>query len=465
MILGRRLLMSYGARLLLLAIVHFVSNSSAAQVQTLTLADVIRIGHENNRALKISATKVDAASAKASEAMTSLLPSLKLSASYQRLSDVPPFAVTLPSSIPPPIGGSTFTLAPTVLNNYQARVSLQQPIFTGFKLESNIRAANYLAEASEFENKNDKADLTLAITTAYWTLYQTIETKKFIDENVLRLQTAENDTKNLLKAGVATRNDLLKVQLQLNNAKLTQIDATNDVQIAMMNLNNVIGKPLDTQVQLSSQPGIPLEQEGEPSIIGERADEQRSYLAKALDTRGDVKAMQSRVEASRAGVSAAQGGWWPQLFLTGGYTYARPNQRYQPTKDEFKGTWDVGVQLQFDIWNWGVAGHQSEQAKAALQQSELTYEQLKENVAFDVKRQSLALQRSREKVGVAMLAIEQADENERISNDKYKQGLATSTELLDATVALLQAKTSYSGALVEHEIARARLNRAIGVVE
>lgn len=436
--------MKAGGRLVLLLM--FATLTYSQTITVLTLADAIKIGQENSRALKISFAKVEAASAKAGEANTSLLPSLKLSASYQRLSDVDPFAITTPFSPQP------FVIAPTVLNNYNARVQLQQPIFTGFKLESNSRAADYFAKASEFDNKNDKADLTLSITIAYWTLYQTLETQKYVDENVTRLQTNENDVRNLLKSGMATRNDLLKIQLQLNNAKLSQIDAANDIELAMMNLNNVLGIPLETRIELASQ----------PRILGIHGINDENSLVNAVNTRPDLQAMHARVEASKAGVSAAQGGWYPQLFLTGGYTYARPNQRYQPTLDEFKGTWDVGVNLSFDVLNWGATSHQAEQAKAQLMQNELGYEQMKENVSLDVKRQWLAMNRAREKAKVALFAIEQAEENQRTTNDKFKQGLATSTDLLDANVALLQARTNLSGSLVEYEITRARFNKAAG---
>ena len=221
-----------GTRLRLVLPFVCTTLSYAQTSNVLTLAEAIRIGQENSRVLKMSSAKVDAAKAKSDEASTGMLPSVKLTASYQRLSDVDPFQIVVPFA-PQPI-----TVAPTVLNNYNTRVSLQQPIFTGFKLESNARATEYLAQASEFDNKNDKGDLALNITVAYWTLYQILETKNFVDENVARLQTTESDVKNLLKAGMATRNDLLKVQLQLNNTKLTQIDAVNDVQLAMMNLNN-----------------------------------------------------------------------------------------------------------------------------------------------------------------------------------------------------------------------------------
>lgn len=432
----------------------------------LSLPDAIRIGQENSRALKISSAKVDAAQAKESEASVQRLPSLKLAASYQRLSDVDPFQVSVPF-LPQPI-----VIAPTVLNNYATRVSLQQPLFTGFKLEGNARAAEYAARAAEFDNKNETSDITFSITVAYWTLYQTIEVKRLVDENVVRLETNEQDTKNLLNAGLVTRNDLLKVQLQLNNARLAQIDARNDVELAMMNLNNIIGQPLETQIQLASKPWPPAEPENMPRFPGEpdskpfrEGDDARStsdLLNRALSSRADLQAMQSRVEAARAAVSAAQGNWWPQIFLTGNYYYNRPNQRYQPTRDEFKGTWDVGVQMQLDLWNWGTTAHQTDQARALLQQQELMYDQMKENVTLDVRRQLLAVLRAKEKVQVAMLAIEQAEENQRTLNDKYKRGLATSTDLLDANVTLLQAKTNYSGSLIEHEIARTRLDRVTG---
>ena len=85
---------------------------------------------------------------------------------------------------------------------------------------------------------------------------------------------------------------------------------------------------------------------------------------------------------------------------------------------------------------------------------------MKENVSLDVKRQWLAMNRAREKAKVALLAIEQAEENQRTTSDKFKQGLATSTDLLDANVALLQARTNLSGSLVEYEITRARFNKA-----
>ncbi len=207
---ARHSLMAFGM------VVFAVSSSPLLAQQALTLEEAIAGGQRNNKALQLSSAKVTAATAKASEMSTTLLPSVKLSAGYQRLSDVDPFQVTVPF-VPQPI-----VIAPTVLNNYTTRIALQQALFTGFKLESNAAAADHLARASELDYAHDKADLTLAITTAYWTLYQTIESKRLIDEN-------------------ATSTDLLDATVALLQARTNYSAALVEHEIAGARLRRAVG--------------------------------------------------------------------------------------------------------------------------------------------------------------------------------------------------------------------------------
>lgn len=440
------------------ALCVFVAPMALGQtVQRLSIGDAIRIGKENSKTLKISESKVDAASAKASEAEAIILPSLKFEGSYKRLSDIDAF--TLPAV--PPLLPAPIAISPNIPNTYNLKVGLQQPLFTGFKLISNARGAEYLAEASEEDRKVSESDLVVNIIGAYWMLYQANETKRFVDENVDRIASYQSDTQNLMKAGLATRNDLLKIQVQFSNAKLAKIDAANDVEVAMMSLNNIMEQPVETQIDLTSVPNIVVKDD---SLSGEisAATPAPQLIEMAMKSRPDVLAMQARVQAAEAGVTTAQGNWWPQIGLTANYFYNRPNQRYLPAKDEFKGTWEIGIGVQFDIWNWGATMFQTEQAQSQLQQSEYALSQLKDNATLEVKRYQLGVDRAAKKIDVASEAVDQAEENSRLTNEKYKNGLATSTDLLDANVALLQARTSYTGALVEHEIAVARLNKALG---
>jgi len=433
-------------RVLLLLLMATVS-SMAQNRDTLTLQEAVLLGLANSRTLRASAARVAGAEARAMEVHAGILPSLKFEASYKRLSNVDPFQVKLPI-LPQPV-----EISPTVLDNTNLRLGVQQPLFTGFRLRSNAEVADRLAEASRSDHASDRADLVLNITAAYWTLYQIRETEGFVTDNVRRLEGYVRDIGNLLKVGMATRNDVLKMEVQLSSARLSLIDARNDVQLATMSLNTLLGRPVNNPLLPASVPDSGAHRVSAPID---------TLTAAALTERSDLLALASRVEASRAGVRAAQAGWWPQVLLGASYYYSRPNQRYMPTRDAFKGTWDIGVMLTMDIWNWGQTARQADQAEATLRQNELMYDQLREGVALDVHRSALQVQRARERVEVADLGLRHAEENLRVSTDRFRRGLVTVTELRDAEVALVQAMIAQSGARVESEISRARLARALG---
>ena len=434
------------AAAVILVLLHAMP-APAQENRTLTLEEAIVLGKANNKALLASSAKVDAAIARAAEARAALLPALRMQAGYSHLSEVDPFQVKLPGS-PTPI-----EISPIILDGYTFRIGVQQPLFTGFKLSSNARAADLLAEASASDRKNDQADLVLTITGAYWTLYQTGQTRALMDENVTRLESYRKDTENLLKSGLATNNDRLRIEVQLANARLQQIDAANDVQVAMLQLNNLIGLPLETGIRTAAQPGAG----GEPALPEAVPAVQQSVLS-----RPDLQAMQTRVEASKEYITVARSGWWPQMFFAGSYYYARPNPRYQPALDEFRGTWDLGVSLQWDIWTWLTPARQTEQASAQLRQHELLFAQMYDNAKMELTRARLAVDRARKRIAVAETGVQQSEENVRTLRDKYRNGLATSTEILDADLAMLQAKTNLTASRVELEVASARLTRAMG---
>ncbi|MGA9363113.1 MAG: TolC family protein [Bacteroidota bacterium] len=431
---------------ILLSIMLLPALVFSQEKRALSIEEAIQIGMENSRALHISSMKVLAADAKSSEANAARLPSLKLQAGYARLSEIDPFAVSLPF-LPSPV-----TISPIVLNNYTTRLSLQQPLFTGFKLEKSAAAAEYSAEAASNDFAKDKLDLVFNIKSAYWNLYKAREIKRVVDENVELMKAHLGDVQNMMAQGLVTKNEMLKVQVQLSSSQLSQIDASNLATIAMMSLNNLIGLPIGTEIDLTS-------------AIQPQAMENRQLAEitqEAVEARADLKAAGMRVQASEASVTATKGSWYPQVSLYGNYYYSRPNPRILPTRDEFKDTWDFGVNLSFDVWNWNTTKHQTDQAEATLTQSREALEQLKDAIILEVNQSYLMLLQSKEKVSVAENGVEQADENYRITKNKFTSGTATNTDLLDAEVALLQAKVNRTLSLVDYELAQARIMKVVG---
>lgn len=446
----------------IITIIAFTLTAAAQQKMVLTVDQAIQIGLENSKALRTSQYKVQAAEAKASETDALGLPSLKFNGAYSRLSEVPAGAFTIPAgafgTLPAPLNVSlppndvTSVISPSITNNYSLKATIQQPLFTGWKISGAEDAAEYSSEATKQDFNKDKAEVIYNIKAAYWNLYRANEFKKFVDENVQQIQSHATDAENLLKQGMLTSNDVLKVQVQLSDAKVRQIDATNNVKLAMIALNNTLGLPLSNDIEIGSSL--------QPTVSQQANIDQ--LVKRAFDARPDILAMNARVKASEAGLTSARGGWWPQIYLVGNYNYLRPNQRIFPTKDEFKDTWDVSVSVSFDIWNWNQTGHQTTQAQAQVAQAEEGLSLMKDGITLEVTQNYLTVNQSIERAAVAEQGVTQAEENYRIMNERFKKGLVPNSELLDAEVALLQAKLNRTQSLVEYELAAARLTKSIG---
>ncbi|MGB9004776.1 MAG: TolC family protein, partial [Candidatus Aminicenantales bacterium] len=358
-----------------------------------------------------------------------------------------------------PSGSSTFVVSPSYFNNYTLKLGFQQPLFTGFRLQAGQAMAGLNAGASEQDLSRDRNEAVFAIQSAYWSLVKARESRKVVDDNVEQVKAHLADVRSFFDQDLLTRNDVLKVEVQLSSVRLAQLDAKNAQQMAAVWLNNLIGAPLDQDIEPAASNDIlaasALDTPEEWSSL-------EKLLVKAQQNRPELRAMDFRVRAGQEGVKVAQAGWYPQILLTGNYYSLRPNPRILPAQDKFTDTWDVGLSVSFDIWNWNTAGHQTSQARAQLAQAADAFGQMKDAVAVEVRQSWLAFQESKEKIGLAKLGVEQAAENLRVTRDRFMEGVAINTEVLDAETALLQARLSYTQALVDSELARARLRKAVG---
>ena len=133
--------------------------------------------------------------------------------------------------------------------------------------------------------------------------------------------------------------------------------------------------------------------------------------------------------------------------------------------DAFKDSWDVGVTLQFDIWNNLTTVYQTTEAQAQYEQTKDAIAMLKDGVTLEVTQSYLSFKQAKENIQLSQLSVDQADENLRVTQQKFKAGLTTNSEMLDAEVAQLQAKLQLTQALVDYELAQAKLEKAIGEVK
>jgi len=422
----------------------------------LSLDEAVAAGLQASPGLHASQARVVASTAKTRELAAGRLPSLKFAGGYARLSEVPPFQVTLPIS-PVPI-----VVSQNYFNTYTLRLGLQQPLFTGFRLEASADSARFLEKSAGLDLEKDRAEFIFAVKSAYWGLARAREIEKAVAENVSQVGEHLKDVRAFFDQGLLTRNEVLRAELQLSNAAMMAIDARNAVEVARTSLNSLIGWPLTSELELTTSAdslaaAVPAEE-----TTAEDAASAQSLIQTAFADRPELKSADLRIKAGEAGVRAAKAGWYPQVFLSGGYYYLRPNPRLLPSVDKFYGTWDIGITLSLDVWNWGQTKSQAIQAEAQLAQARDSRKLLSDQAVLEVTQSRLALGQARQKTGVAGQAVAQAEENLRITGERFKQGLALNTDVLDAEVAFLQAKISRTQAAIDLVLAQARLQKALG---
>ncbi len=422
-----------------------------ATAQTpLTLHEAVKIGLENSKALKISELSAVSAMAKYHEVDANRWANLSFQGRYTRLSTIPPSLLVLPVSIPG--FGNTFQISQNVYNDYNLELTVQQPLFTGFQLLNASKAAKDNEEASKYDTRTDRSNLEVQIATSYWNVYNAMQAREVMKENLDRTQSHYQQAENMLAQGMLTQSDVLSAKVQLSNSRLMLLNAENNLQLAEVALNNVLGVPLNTTYEIKSVP-----QAGDTTV-----PDLSQLLKDALDHRSELQSLKLKAKAATAMASAAWGAYLPQISVVGNFYYQRPNTRIFPTQDIFKSTWDASLVVSLPIWNWGQTQSKIDEATAQREQANLAEQQTADAVYLDVTQSYLNFKQAKDKIGVAETTVKDAEESYRISDQKFKVGLVTNTDLMDSEVALLQAKLSYSQALTDLEIARINLEKATG---
>ena len=405
-----------------------------AQTKTYTLEESIKLGIENSKSLNMSNAKLAIASAKVNEVKSQRFPKLSFNASYMRLSDVPPFEISI-SFFPTPI-----TIQEPILNSYNFKFSLQQPIFTGFKLTALHSAANYNLESTKLDYSKELNEEVFNIISAFWNIYKAQNANKLIDENLRSLESHISDAKSFLQNDLITKNDLLKIELQYSTVQLKKIEIENSLKMAKAIFNKIIGNNLAEEFEISRE-----------ELTTENTNMDFNELIKrAKSTRFELESISNKIMAGKEQLSASKSGWYPSIYLISDFYYSRPNQRIFPQKDQFDDTWDVGIALSWDIWNWGYNSSQSDQAENNLLQLETSKSQLEDAIEIEVYNSFLTFQAAKKKVDLSRQSLEQANENYRITNEKYLVQLVSATELLDAETAFYNSKTELLNSLVDY---------------
>ncbi len=435
------------------------ADPQAAFQQVLTPDEAVRRALDESDVVRAIRADAEAARAVYRRARATRYPSINTLATYTRLSDNIP-EIRFDTDFVPGMDTS-FTLAPVVLNRYHSEISVEQPLFTGLELHNQIRSARHQARAEALEAAQQEADLAFQVREAYWRLYQSRTALVATEQALEQVNAHLRNVRNRQDAGAALASDVLTVQTRLAEVRLERVEAENAAELARLDLNRLVGLPLDAEVELDVEPD-PFEMQGARPPGGGAAGDLEDALQQALEANATLAAQRARVEALEAGVRAAQGSWFPNVALNGRYVYARPNQYFFTEQDEFKPTWEAGVALRWDLWDGGSKRAEVQESQARLESAEARLADARDQVRLDVTRQFLDARRAQQVVAAADQNVESAEETLRMLRRQYARGAALSSDVLDAEQALRTAQARRARATADVAIARAAILRTLG---
>jgi outer membrane protein TolC len=412
---------------------------------TLTLGEAIaRATAVSHRLAELRAREA-AAGAVVDQREAAQRPSIALQAGYQRTNHVDEYVVFAP-------GAPRSVLYPDVPDNYRTRVELQWPIYSGGRLQALERAAAAEADASAGDLRAARADLKLEVTRAFWAVVTARETVRVLEEALKRMDAQLADVRTRFDAGFIPPNDVLTVEAQRARQHVQLIEARNLAAGAEADLARLVDVEDAGRVELVA----PLDPPAAPTA------EVPALVAEARAGRPERAALVRRLEGAGDREAAALAGRLPAVALVSGYDYARPNPRIFPRADEWNHSWDAGVAVSWPAWDGGRTRAESQEAAHLTLAARERLAEFDSRLRVEVRQRTLDLTSARAQIAAADEGVRAAAEARRVVQERFAAGVAASTELLDAQVALLQAELDRTRSVANARLALARLDRALG---
>jgi outer membrane protein TolC len=419
--------------------------ASTAPPLRLTLDEAVRRGLETSHRIAEAVARGEAVEAIANQRHAAVLPQVSAQAGYTRTNHVQPFAV--------PFTDNLFrVIYPDVPDNYRTRLDLQWPIYTGGRLDAIERAARIEATASADDVTAARRDLSLEITRAYWALVTAIESLRVMDESVARVEVHLRDVRNQLAAGLIPPNDVSTVEAQASRQHMLAIQARGTRAVTEAELARLTGLAPGTSLEPAALLDPPPAESQAVDALLETAKQQRPERA------GLTKRLSAAEERGRA----AAAGLRPTVALGGGFDYARPNPKIFPREAAWQTSWDASVSVNWPLFDGGRTSAEVAEAAASARAARERLAEFDATLAVEIRQRLTDLTSARAAIAAATDAVRSATEARRVVGERFAVGVATSTEVLDAHVALLQAELDRTQAIATARLAEAWLSRTVG---
>lgn len=337
-------------------------------------------------------------------------------------------------------------------NVFAGAFTLTQPVFMGGQIKALNEITKYAEQLATAARNSVVQDVVYAVDQAYWTVVSLKSKQKLADSFVTLVDTLRYSVNAMLEEGVATRADLLMVEVKLNEAKIMRTKLDNGLTLARMALAQVCGLPVQSQMTLADE------------------DFKRGLTAMPdpVYNMQDVYSRRQDLEVIRQGISVlsqreklAMGQMLPKIAIVGAYEFSNPNLN-DGFRKRFGGGFSVGATIAIPIWHWGGNYNHYRATKSATNAQRLMLEDLEEKVDLQVQQAKFSFQEAFKTYDMTKANMSSAEENLRSAQIGFKEGVMTTNDVIAAQTAWLQANSEKIDAEIGIHLCEVYLDKVIG---
>ena len=409
-----------------------------------TLDKAISQALENSYKLKARNERIEQATDIMKQARADFLPKLGTAYSYNRLSEPP---ISRSSTL----FGTNIPLVVGTEDNYRWTWFLRQPLFTGFALTSSYRLAELGIDQSQLESALEKLDLVLRVKEAYFNILGADKAVEVAETTVESLTQTVKVARSFFEVGMIPINDVLKAEVELASAEQSLVRGRNLAQTTRSNFNTVLVRPVNAPVEV------------EDILVYKPEEGQYDTLEKkAFDNRPEIKILDVNILQADQQIRLAKSKYYPEISFTYQYISEGDEAAVKGSRYVDANHWEALVVANWTFWEWGktyFAGREKESLKRQLTETKADVE---DGIRLQVKQAVLDLDSPAKNIPTTQKGVDAGEENLRVNAERYKAQVSTITDLLDAQTLLARARLDYYRALYDHNLAKARLDRAVG---
>jgi len=329
--------------------------------------------------------------------------------------------------------------------------SAVQDLFKGFATLSAYQIADLQLDVARIRRDETRLDVILEARKRFIAVQNAKLMKQVAEKAVASLEEHLSVAKEFLNVGLSPKIDVLNAEVDLAEAEQRLEKAINFIVVAKAALNNIMDRPVDAPIYVSGPLHyVPFDMPYEKCV-------NRALLSRPL-----LKETKVYIEIAEKNIVLASSGFYPNISASINYNRAGDQFDVNGSSYEDRENWDVMLTAKWTFFEWGKTWHARHKAQKALEKAKRQRSLVEDNILFDVKKAYFDLKTARHNIQVAKKAVASAIENLEISKDRYKERVATITEVLDAQTRLTQARTYLTRALNDYNISLAELKRAMG---